>query len=223
MAATPDCEVCVYMDNIRPSCGFMSFRAGLSRVGVDALKAACEHRSGPTSVLGLQLRDQFINLLWESCLDSRKTEVPVVATAVETRRAKVVYSATGRRQVERANPKKQKTDIPPIDVNLTVEDIQVIQLPQDEEKTASKATVTELFEEVKRLQAENRKFSEANSNSLRVNSSSCTSRLNLSRLCSDFSLSRTLVVVFCALCTTDNDPPSSRHFSPSRLEAVHAE
>ncbi|KAG3107343.1 hypothetical protein PI124_g13349 [Phytophthora idaei] len=161
MAATPDCEVCVYMDNIRPSCGFMSFRAGLSRVGVDALKAACEHRSGPTSVLGLQLRDQFINLLWESCLDSRKTEVPVVATVVETRRAKVVYSATDRQQVERANPKKQKTDIPPIDVNLTVEDIQVIQLPQDEEKTASKATVAELFEEVKRLRAENRKLSES--------------------------------------------------------------
>ncbi|KAG6964969.1 hypothetical protein JG687_00005673 [Phytophthora cactorum] len=63
--------------------------------------------------------------------------------------------------MERANPKKQKTDNPPIDVNLTVGDIQVILSPQDEEKTASKATVAELFEEVKCLRAENRKFSES--------------------------------------------------------------
>ncbi|KAF4036903.1 hypothetical protein GN244_ATG10994 [Phytophthora infestans] len=153
----PDCDVCAYMNNIHPSIGFMSFRAGLSRVGVDALKAACEHRIGPTSVLGLQLRDQFIDLLWEGCLELRKAGAPAAATTSKNQR---VDSDTTR--LERGDPKKQRTDETvgaPIDsVNLAVEDVEAIGPLHDEEFTANKASVAELLEEVKRLRSDNRKF-----------------------------------------------------------------
>ncbi|ETN17307.1 hypothetical protein PPTG_05136 [Phytophthora nicotianae INRA-310] len=88
---------------------------------------------------GLQLKDQFVNLLEIS--------------------TKVVNSATT--QLERANRKKQKADNALIGVNITVEDIEVVQSLHAEEETACKASVAELLQEIKRLRAENQKFAES--------------------------------------------------------------
>ncbi|ETK74820.1 hypothetical protein L917_18170 [Phytophthora nicotianae] len=64
---------------------------------------------------GLQLKDQFVNLLWEICLESRKTKWKISKSSSH----------------------------------------------HAEEETACKASVAELFQEIKRLRAENQKFAES--------------------------------------------------------------
>lgn len=137
MTKTTAFDVCGYIDTFLPSRGFIAFRSGLSRVGTDALRAACEHRSGLSSVCGLQLRDQFVDLLWESCLTATRVMTNVTFTQpVE----KVVNSAPT--QLERANPKKQKTGNAPIDVTITMGSVQFDQQTLDEDKKETQALVT---------------------------------------------------------------------------------
>ncbi|KAG7392308.1 hypothetical protein PHYPSEUDO_001412 [Phytophthora pseudosyringae] len=156
MVMTADCDVCGYVDKFLPIHGFIAFRAGLSRVGVDALKAACQHRKGSSCSFGLQLRDQLIDTLWGSCLDATKTEPCIGKTHAV---ASVIVNAAPA--LEGTTHKKRKTGNEPADVTVSLGNIHVGQQLHDEEKAEIKAFVAELSEEVKRLRSENQKLAES--------------------------------------------------------------
>ncbi|CEG46948.1 uncharacterized protein PHALS_03617 [Plasmopara halstedii] len=152
--ATSDCDVCSYLATCKTSCGFLAFRAGLARVKINALKAACEHQIGPKSVFGMQVRDQFIDLLWESCLAAQRKQVPVVTTTIPKR----VNVTT--MQLSEPSFKKKKTEMGPVDVTVTMGDIQVVSSPFEKETTATHLVLSNLEKEAERLRADNQRFVE---------------------------------------------------------------
>jgi hypothetical protein len=125
-------DVCDYVTAFDPARGFMAFRAGLLRVSTNALTDACQRRKGPGFVVGLKLRDQLVDLLWESCL------------ATSTKVVKARHAPT---EADDPSAKRKKTTSNG-DVCVEIDEPTIAAVRDDQE-------IENLSEEVERLKRSN--------------------------------------------------------------------